>query len=111
MDVEFESQFVGDASLTPGWILTGHEADQGADIVGQRRSAKFVFVTPECAEDVLVPLEKGRGLDDHECIAPVEESGGGNHDQPESGCRAAWLVLAFDIEGELFAKEEVFSEE
>ena len=58
-----------------------------------------------------MPLEKGRRLDDHERVAPVEEFGQGDHDEPESGCRAPWLVLAFDIESELFAKEEVFSEE
>ena len=58
-----------------------------------------------------MPFEKGRGLDDHECAVPVEEFGQGDHDEPEGGRSPAWHMLAFDIESELFSKEEVFSEE
>ena len=68
-------------------------------------------MTPECAKDLPVPFEERRRLDDHERVAPVEEFGQGDHDEPEGGRSPAWQLLAFDIESELFSKEEVFGEE
>ena len=52
-----------------------------------------------------MPFNKGRRLDDHERVSPIEELAQYNHHEPERSGRSLGPDLAFLAQRELFSEE------
>ena len=96
-----------DALLAPGRVLTSHSTDQLLELRRDTRPARLAFPTPEKLEAFAMPTDEGLGRHEGQGVSPIEASAEPHERQ------AGWIVesarpdLAFLIEGELFAQEEI----
>ena len=75
-DSPLEQKLVGNTFLTPCWIVRRHFTDPLPD-VGRHAwpAARPRFPSPEQMESFAAPTNQRVGLDDGECVLPVEQSG------------------------------------
>jgi hypothetical protein len=105
---ELQIQLVGDAFLSPGWILCSHFLNESAQVLGDARSANSSgFSAPDKTESLAAPTEEGIGLNVHQGVTPKEQATQNYHNEPGGIIGAEWLRLRLLKQGELFAQEEV----
>lgn len=109
VDPELERELVRDTCLAPGWILTHHAHDQFPNGRWHGWSSRTGLPAPEQPETLAVPRNQGFGLDDHQGIFPVTESG--PYHQTHSSVIGQRLRSdrVLSVEGQLFAQEEILS--
>jgi len=91
---ELQIQLVGDAFLSPGWILCGHLLNESAQVLGDARSANWPgFPAPEETESLAVPTDEGIGPNVHQGVTPREPAAQNYHNQPSGIISAVWLYL------------------
>ena len=111
-DAELEAEFVGDPFLPPGRIVAVHGENQRAKIIRQRRAAAPTRPpSPEISESRTVPTDERFRLDDHQGVMPVKEPGERQHGESNPRCGSARPNVSLLEESELFAEEEVLSDE
>ncbi|HWY67749.1 MAG TPA: hypothetical protein VNX88_03740 [Terriglobales bacterium] len=71
-DAEFQPEFIGDALLAPGGIVTDHFSNELAEVLWQGRAAGSGFPFPQEPERLAVPADQGRRFDDEESGPPLE---------------------------------------
>lgn len=111
-DAEFETEFVRDALLAPGRVVPVHFLDEAPDVFPQSwTSALARLPAPEHPERHLVPFDEGVGLDDPQCLAPVNKPREGEECQAQHHCGALRLHLALPEQGKLFAQKEILGDQ
>jgi hypothetical protein len=103
-DAQLQFQLVGDVSLSPGRVVSGHLADQRLEILRQtRRSCRTGLPPPEQTEPLAMPSDQRLGLNHNQSVAPVEPPAHEAH-QPTSGIVGpARFSLALLKQGKLLA--------
>ena len=72
---ELPIQLVGDAFLSPGWILCGYLLNESAQVLGDARSANWPgFPAPEETESLAVPAVEGIRLEVDQGAPPREHA-------------------------------------
>jgi hypothetical protein len=107
-DSEFDEQLIGDALLSPSWILAFQFTNDFPKVLRKRRTpAPSGLPSPELAERVAMPSQESCRLDDDQRATPIKESSQSHHRQPKCTSCSSRSRLSLLEKCELFAKEQV----
>lgn len=107
-DAELQGQLVGDACLSPGWILPNHLGNQKTKADGNAGPPWSRLPLPKELEPLAVPADQGFWFDDDQSIPPIAEPGPKQQAETSRGGQSAGPNPMFLIKGQLLAKKEVF---
>jgi hypothetical protein len=108
LQAEFEPQFVGDAPLAPGEVLTRHLADESLQLRWDRRPSRTRRPWSEQLESLAPPPRERFRLHHHESPVPVKPPRQPEQGDPGGMTGLSWLDVVFLVKAQLFAQKEVF---
>jgi len=84
-----------------------HATDERLQVRRDRGAPRLRFPAPEQTKSLVMPMEKGLGLNNSEDLAPIEPVT--EPDQRKAGRLGgtSWRLLAFLVEGELLTEKEI----
>jgi hypothetical protein len=108
LKAELEPQFVGDAPLAPGEVLTRHLADEPLQLHRDRGPARARCPVQEQVVPLAPPPCECFRLHHHESPVPVKPLRQPEQGDPGGIIRASGRDVVFLVERQLFAQKEVF---
>src|SRR5215831_1952314 len=108
LQAQLQPQFVGNALLPPGRVVTSHLADERLQLRRNGWSSRLGLPAPEQPESLAMPAKKSVWLHHGQRLTSVESTAQPDQSATSSVGSTAGFDMALLIAGKLLAQKEVF---